>query len=245
MSDQVENISFFFFCLHGTRTLKETIGRYAPGPLVKVTASRCKALQIVWLLKKKVRRKYPQSPDDAPLQFALWRSCERHQQCKRAQSINLIFCNVSSSCNAVMEKAGMSGILLSDGAPLEADAIWGCTDLLMEKIPDATARAFVCVCVCVSSCASYTITTLILCDFADVTFRWDAMDLPEGMRAFNTGEEEWVRSENHSQTEISMKSELCLSVWLSLCSLSPSLDDKDRCVARLLRLFDVVVKRKH
>ncbi|XP_036939821.1 MAGUK p55 subfamily member 7-like isoform X2 [Acanthopagrus latus] len=36
----------------------------------------------------------------------------------------------------------------------------------------------------------------------DVTFRWDAMDLPEGMRAFNTGVEECGRSENHSQTEI-------------------------------------------
>ena len=43
----------------------------------------------------------------------------------------------------------MSGILLSDGAPLEADAIWGCTDLLKEKIPDATVCVCVCVCVCV------------------------------------------------------------------------------------------------
>lgn len=140
----------------------------------------------VTLANKKVRRKYRERARwcSSPVQRS---SCETHQQCKSGGSINLIFCNVLSSCSPVMEKAGMSGILLSDAAPLEADAIRSCRNLHQKKIPDATVCVCVCVClgVCAWSCASYTVMTLILCGFTDVTLRSDAMDFPEGIRALN------------------------------------------------------------
>ena len=85
-------------------------------------------------------------------------------------------------------------------------------------------RVCVCACVCVSSCASYTITTLILCDFADVTFRWDAMDLPEGMRLTQERKSESGRRIILRLKSVWNQSSVCLSVWLSLsCSLFPPL----------------------
>lgn len=56
---------------------------------------------------------------------------------------------------------------------------------------------YVCVCLCASSCASYTIVTLILCGSADVTFRCDALDFPEGIETLD----EEAESESHFQTE--------------------------------------------
>lgn len=44
----------------------------------------------------------------------------------------------------------------------------------------------VCVCACALACVLSlhpTLMTLILCDFADVIFRCDAMDFPEGIGA--------------------------------------------------------------
>lgn len=73
-----------------------------------------------------------------------------------------------------------------------------------------------CVCVCASSCASYTIMTLILRGFADVTFKCNPMYFPEGIGALNV---RWggAQTDAENLTEIRALSD-CLS------------DGKDRCV---------------
>lgn len=76
-----------------------------------------------------------------------------------------------------------------------------------------------CVFVCASSCASYTIMTLILRGFADVTFKCNPMYFPEGIGALN------VRLGGGAQTDAENLNEIRA---LSDCrSLS---DGKDRCV---------------
>lgn len=97
---------------------------------------------------------------------------------------------------------------------------------------------YVCVCLCASSCASYTIVTLILCSFADVTFRCDALDFPEGIETLNGETEAQKKSEAGWRVIFRLKSELRLSDSFLFSN------DKDTCVTRSLSLFDAELVMK-